>query len=254
MDSRQRFSSRVENYVRYRPGYPAGVVDTLRAECGLSPSSAVADVGSGTGLLARLFLDFGCRVYCVEPNLEMRQAGERLLAGYDRFTSLDGAAEATGLPASSVDFVSAGQAFHWFDPPRARAEFIHILKPGGWVALVWNERRLASTPFLRGYEDLLHRYCTDYDQVNHRNVEEDPDTIPAFFGGDYQVSRFENVQLFDFAGVKGRLESSSYAPEPGQPNYAPMLAELQRLFDQHQQSGQVAFEYDTRLFYGRLRE
>jgi SAM-dependent methyltransferase len=254
MDSRQRFSSRVDNYIRYRPGYPPGVIQTLREECGLVPSSLIADVGSGTGLLARIFLEFGCHVTGIEPNAEMRGAGERLLADFPGFTSLDGSAEATGLPSASVDIVTAGQAFHWFDPIRTRAEFLRILKPAGWAALVWNERRLDSTPFLRGYEALLHTYGTDYDQINHRNVEENPETIPAFFGGVYKVARFDNVQLFDFQGVKGRLESSSYTPEPGHPNYAPMLAELKRLFDEYQQAGQVAFEYDTRMFYGRFQE
>ena len=253
MDSRQRFSTRVDNYIKYRPGYPEGVAATLRDACGLTPVSVVADVGSGTGLLARLFLDFGCRVTGIEPNAEMRAAGERLLAQYPGFTSLDGSAEATGLPSASVDFVTAGQAFHWFDPALAREEFRRILKPGGWVALVWNERRLDSTPFLRDYEALLNTYGTDYQQINHRNVEEDARILPAFFGGEYQVARFEMLQTFGFDGVRGRMESSSYVPEADHPNYQPMLSALRRIFDRHQRDGVVAFEYDTRLFYGKIQ-
>jgi SAM-dependent methyltransferase len=252
VDPRERFSSRVENYIKYRPGYPIGIIETLRYECGLTPDAFIADVGSGTGLLARIFLDFGCHVFGIEPNPEMRAAGERLLGHYRLFTSLDGSAEATGLPTASVNYVTAGQAFHWFDSSRTRDEFRRILKPGGWVALVWNERRLESTPFLRAYESLLQTYGTDYNQINHRNVEESPETIPAFFGGKYKVARFDNVQMFQFEGVRGRLESSSYVPEPAHPNYVPMLAELRRIFDQYQQDGMVAFEYDTRMFYGRL--
>lgn len=254
MDPRDRFSSRVENYIKYRPGYPIGVIETLRDQCGLETGNFVADVGSGTGLLARLFLDFGCHVYGVEPNSDMRAAGERLLAHYRLFTSVDGSAEATGLPTASMDLVTAGQAFHWFDPPRAREEFRRILKPAGWVALVWNERRLQSSPFLRAYEELLQKYGTDYNQINHRNVEENPETIPAFFGGEYRVARFDNVQMFQFEGVRGRLESSSYTPPPGHPNYEPMLAELREMFERYQQDGMVAFEYDTRLFYGHLSD
>jgi SAM-dependent methyltransferase len=251
-DPKQRFSSRVENYVKYRPGYPPGIITTLRAECGLSPRSLVADIGSGTGLLAQLFLDLGCAVTGIEPNAEMRAAGERLLAGYPNFTSRDGSAEATRLPDGSVDFVTAGQAFHWFDPPRARAEFRRILRPDGWVALVWNERRVDSTPFLRDYEALLRTYSGDYEQVNHRAVERSPETIPAFYGGSYREAFFENAQVFDYEGVLGRLRSSSYTPEPGSPAYAPMLAALRRTFDAHQTGGRVVFEYDTHLFYGRL--
>jgi SAM-dependent methyltransferase len=252
MDPKQRFSTRVEHYIKYRPGYPPAVIETLREWCGLKAESVVADVGSGTGILSRLFLDFGCSVYGVEPNPEMRSAAERLLAAYPRFISRDGSAEASGLADNSIDFVTAGQAFHWFDAPRARREFERILHPGGWVVLVWNERRLDSTPFLRDYEALLQGYATDYNQVNHRNVEADPQAIPSFFGGKFTVARFDNQQVFDYRGLEGRLLSSSYTPEPGTPAYQPMLDELGRIFELHQQNGAVTFEIDTRMFYGRL--
>ncbi len=251
-DPKQRFSTRVENYIRYRPGYPPGVIATLQEACGLSPAAWVADIGSGTGLLSRCFLDLGCQVFGVEPNPEMRAAAERLLAGYASFTSLDGAAEATGLPPSSVDFAAAGQAFHWFNPSLARQEFARILRPGGWVVLVWNERRVESTAFLRDYEALLQTCGTDYRQVDHRNVEANPDTLPGFFGGPYHQARFDNAQVFDYVGLEGRLLSSSYAPGPGHPDHELMLTELRRIFDRHQQGGQVVFEYDTKLYYGRL--
>lgn len=231
---------------------PYGVVKTLSDECGLTSAAFVADIGSGTGLLSRLFLDFGCHVFGVEPNAEMRTAGERLLAHYLLFTSLNGTAEATSLPTASVDFTVAGQAFHWFTPAPAREEFRRILKPGGWAVLVWNNRRENEKGFMEAYEVLLKTYGIDYQQVNHRNVEENPDILQAFFGGEYRIAQFVNLQMFDFQGVKGRLESSSYAPEPGHPNYAPMLVDLGRIFDLYQRDGKVAFEYDTRMFFGRL--
>ena len=252
MDPKDRFTSRVENYVKFRPGYPVGVVETLRDACGLTPESFVADIGSGTGLLARIFLDYGCRVYGVEPNPEMRAAGERLLAHYRLFTSLNGSAEQTGLPTAAVEFAVAGQAFHWFAPDLAGKEFRRILKPGGWAALVWNERKTDATPFLRAYEDLLHAYATDYPQVNHRNVENDEDRMRTFFGGHYQVAHFDNAQVFDYEGLKGRLLSSSYTPEPADPRHEAMLAALRRIFDAYQQGGMVSMAYDTRMFYGRL--
>lgn len=254
MDPKSRFSSRVEDYIRYRPGYPPAVIETLAAACGLAPGWRVADIGSGTGLLTRLFLDLGCRVWGVEPNDAMRAAGERLLAAYPGFTSLAGSAEETGLPDASMDMVAAGQAFHWFDPQRARVEFLRILRPGGWAALVWNGRRPDSSPFMRDYEALLREFATDYREVNHRNVEEDLETIPAFFGGPFHRARFDNRQQFDFAGLRGRLLSSSYAPEAGHPNHEPMLAALRRVFDAHQRDGRVSFEYDTQLYYGRLAQ
>jgi SAM-dependent methyltransferase len=242
----------VEDYVRYRPGYPEELVRLLREECGLTSESVVADVGSGTGILSELFLRNGNRVLGVEPNREMREAGERLLAAYTGFTSVAGTAEATTLPDSSVDFVTAGQAFHWFDPDRAREEWVRILRPGGWAVIVWNDRRSEGTPFLEGYETLLLRYGTDYERVTHRQF--DDERLRAFFGqGACEERAFGNEQVFDFEGLRGRLLSSSYTPEPGHPNYEPMLEELRRIFEAHQEDGKVRVEYDTRVYYGQLK-
>ena len=206
MDPVKRFSNRVETYSKYRPGYPPPVVDFLKTECGLSRDSIIADVGSGTGILSELFLKHGNRVFGVEPNREMREAGERILADYSKFKSVEGSAESTSLPDRSVDFITAAQAFHWFDRERTCTEFARILKPGGWVILLWNERRTDSTPFLRDYEDLLLAYGTDYQEVRHENVYEN---IAAFFAPQpFKLQFFENKQVFDYEGLKGRLVSS----------------------------------------------
>ncbi len=251
-DPTQRFSDRVENYVKYRPSYPPAVVDVLQRECGLTATAVVADVGSGPGNLTRLFLDHGNTVFGVEPNRSMREAGERLLQGYPRFHSVDGTAEATTLPDGSVDLVTAGQAFHWFDRARAREEFRRILRAPRWVALIWNERRIASTPFLAAYEHLLLQYGTDYAQVQHRDAADDAALGEFFAPHGYVRASFENRQVFDFDGLQGRLLSSSYAPAAGQPGHEAMLAELRRLFETHQSHGTVTVEYDTQVYYGRL--
>jgi SAM-dependent methyltransferase len=251
LNSTERFSSRVENYIKYRPAYPQAIVETLAAECRLSPGSIIADVGSGTGILTRLFLENGNRVFGVEPNREMREAGERLLSGFPQFNSVAGTAEKTTLAEQSVDFVVAGQAFHWFDPARARVEFARILKPGGWVVLAWNSRRSSGTPFLETYERLLQTYGTDYDAVKEQRI--DAEAIGGFFAGaTFQLKTFDNRQLFDYEGLRGRLLSSSYTPEEGHPNYVPMLEMLASIFQAHQVNGQVALEYDTLLYYGQL--
>jgi ubiquinone/menaquinone biosynthesis C-methylase UbiE len=251
MDPTQRFSDRVENYVKYRPDYPAAIIATLRADCQLAGASVIADVGSGTGILTRLFLKSGAHVFGIEPNHEMRAAGERLLEGYTRFTSIAAAAEATTLPAHSVDFVTAGQAFHWFDRQQARQEFLRILKPHGWVVLIWNERRTEGTPFLEAYEKLLLTYAIDYTSVDHRLVTDE--VVAAFFRpGAFKLEVFENSQLQDFQGCQGRLLSSSYTPRTDHPNYAPMLVELRSIFDAYQVNGMVSFEYDTKMYYGQL--
>jgi SAM-dependent methyltransferase len=244
-----RFSDRVENYVRYRPGYPDEIVALLRQECGLTKDSVIADIGSGTGKLSELFLRAGCHVFGVEPNREMREAGERM--EFSNFTSVDGSAEATTLPAQSVDFVTAGQAFHWFEHHRSRAEFVRILKPGGRVVIIWNDRQDDTTPFLAAYERLLEQFGTDYAQAHHRRSDK-PEVIHAFFGAEPRFKNFHNVQQFNFEGLKGRLLSSSYAPVAGQPKHEEMLAELKRIFESHQQNGTVAFEYDTHVYYGHL--
>jgi SAM-dependent methyltransferase len=247
----QRFSSRVENYIKYRPGYPIGVVETLAKECGLTMQSIIADIGSGTGILSELFVKNGSRVFGVEPNREMREAGERFLKKYSTFTSVDGTAEATTLADRSADFVTAGQAFHWFDRDRARREFSRILRPNGWVVLIWNERLTDTSAFLRAYEELLQKYGTDYTAVDHRNV--DADAIAGFFAPQpFTLRKFENRQVVDFDGAKGRLLSSSYTPEPGHPNYQPMLDEFRSIFDKHTVDSQVAFDYVTLMYFGHL--
>src|ERR1700678_1940440 len=169
-NSTSRFSDRVENYVRYRPGYPPEVMQELKTECGLNPRHVVADVASGTGIWTRLLLENGNPVFGVEPNPEMREAGEGLLGAFPKFTSVAGAAEATTLADHSVDFVTAAQAAHWFDRAGARREFVRILKPGGWLVLLWNERLTDSTAFLREYEQLLLTYATDYQDIRHEHT------------------------------------------------------------------------------------
>ena len=246
-----RFSDRVENYVRYRPGYPPEVLVVLRAECGLRPEHVVADIASGTGAFTRLLLDNGNHVFAVEPNAEMREAGSRLLDSYINLTSVAGTAEETTLPSASVEFVTAAQAAHWFERGRAREEFSRILKPDGWCVLIWNERRTANTHFLRDYEELLLTYGTDYKEVRHERTTA---TIHEFFApAPYQERAFDLRQRFDYEGLAGRLLSSSYAPLAGHPNHAPMMRKLERIFNAHSQSNVVEFEYNTRVFYGRLK-
>jgi SAM-dependent methyltransferase len=250
-DPKKRFSTRVYNYIKYRPSYPKGVIDLLKEECGLSKASVVADVGSGTGILSELLLKVGSHVFGVEPNKEMREAGEKLLSEYDRFTSIEASAEATTLSDKSIDIITASQAFHWFDRARAKEEFLRILKPGGWVVLIWNDRQTTTTPFLVEYEQLLQTYATDYKVVNHKEL--DPGAIGSFFApGGFILKTFENKQIFDFQSLKGRLLSSSYVPEEGHPNYEIILEKLRETFDRYNVEGKVAFEYETVVYYGRL--
>jgi SAM-dependent methyltransferase len=246
----RRFSGRVADYRRYRPGYPLALLECFRRDLGLEPSHRVADVGSGTGKLSEMLLRHGNVVFGVEPNPEMRRAAEAVLRDFPGFRSVDGSAESTGLPDASVDCIVAAQAFHWFHAERARREFARIGQPGSRTALVWN-RRLESSPFLRAYENLLLRLSLDYAAVDHRK-KSDPRILSDFFGGGFRRATFPHAQILDWEGLRGRVLSASYVPAPGHPRHDAMFRELRRLFDEHRQDGRVAFEYETEVYWGRL--
>jgi SAM-dependent methyltransferase len=251
-DPKERFSDRVGDYVRFRPGYPAAVFELLARECALGPGSAVADVGSGTGIFTRALLATGAHVTAVEPNAAMREAAERSIAAADasRFVSADASAEATTLPPGSVDLVTVAQAFHWFDPPRARAEFARILRPSGMVVLVWNQRRASA--FNADYEGMLEQFAPEYGAVSEQSRAAEP-KLRAFYAPSVAgVARFHHEQRLDEEALRGRLMSSSYAPRAGDPLHGPMLRRLAEIFATHARGGTVAFEYEALVWYGRL--
>jgi len=245
-----RFSDRAEDYAKYRPHYSADIVTALRQACGLQLEHLIADVGCGTGMLAEIFLDNGNRVIGVEPNREMRLAGEKYLAVYPNFSMVEGSAEGTTLAPASVDFVIAGQAFHWFRPREARVEFARILKPGGWAVLVWHDRDSQSTPFLHAYEAFVRQHSTDYERVTHTLVNYA--TLQHFYG-PHEMRRIQqhNRQRLDFDGLRGRLLSSSYIPKSGE-RYEAMISALPQLFSAHAVEGHVVLEYETKIYYGHL--
>ena len=249
-NSTTRFSNKVENYIKYRPHYPIEVIDYLKSENILKKDSVIADIGSGTGISAEMFLKNGNTVYGVEPNKEMREAAECLLSNYKNFISVNGTAEVTSLGIHSIDLIVAAQAFHWFDFDKTKAQFKRILKPKGNVVLLWNARLTDTTPFLKDYEKMLVDYGTDYLEVRHDNLGKV--VFEDFFEGKYSIKTFKNFQLFDYDGVKGRLLSSSYIPAESDPNYKPMLNELKRIFGMHNKNGRVSIEYETQVIAGKL--
>lgn len=253
MDATRRFSSRVGNYVRYRPGYPHAVLEPLRERYGLTARSVIADVGSGTGLLSRLFLEHGNRVFGVEPNPEMRRAGERFLGEYGGFASVDATAEETGLSEGSVDFVVAGQAFHWFDPGPTKDEFGRILRDGGRVVLIWNVRRKEGSAFSVAHEKLLRAHGTDYAENNHERRASPAEIRRFFYPQPVHDHVSANSQVCDWDAFKGRVLSSSYMPDEGGPGYAPMVKDLEKLFREFQSGGLITLEYDTRVHVGEIR-
>lgn len=245
-----RFSDRVENYIKYRPGYPGGVIDLLSKKCGLTRQTIVADIGCGPGTSSRMFLDNGNRVFGVEPNAAMRASAAEQLLRYPWFIPVDGTAEATSLKSASVDMVVAAQAFHWFDPVNTRIEFLRILKPGGHIVLMWNKRRLGGTPFLAEYEVFLLKHARDYAEVRHENIDEYK--LEAFFQTPYDTVTFENSQVFDLEGLKGRMLSSSYMPTESDAVFPAVAEELSHLFAKHAENGRIKVFYDTRVYYSHV--
>lgn len=247
----QRFTSRVENYRKYRPGYPPEIIPYLAEHTGFTHQSIIADIGSGTGLLTQLFLEFGNTVFAIEPNQAMRAAAEEALSKYPNFTSLDASAEATTLPDQSIDLIAAAQAFHWFDHAKTKIEFQRILKPGGTVLLIWNTRDQSSL-IVRAYEEVIDAYCPKRASVVHSKTTNQT-VIENFFAPHPVTSHsFPNSQTFDYPALRGRLLSSSYAPPEDHPNHLPMLTALKQAFDRHQVDGLVEFKYRTELFLGMV--
>jgi SAM-dependent methyltransferase len=247
----ERFSSRVENYVRYRPSYPPAAIALLQEHCGLRPGATVADLGSGTGILTQLLLASGAQVFGVEPNDGMRGAAEVLLAGAPRFHSVRGTAEDTTLASGSVDLLVAGQAFHWFKVERARREALRLLRPGGYGALLWNEHPSEGSAFLQDFERLARAHAPEYDQVVGSRAD-----VPAmreFLGGTMELATFPNQQVFDYPGLIGRLMSSSWAPEAGHPQHQPLLEDMRGVFERHAHEGRVIFPYVTLVYWGQMR-
>lgn len=247
----ERFSTRVEAYARHRPSYPPQAIELLAARCGLVPGAVVADLGSGTGILTELLLGQGAEVLAVEPNAGMRAAAEAQLAQHARFRSVAGSAEATTLAPDSVDLLTAGQAFHWFDLERARTEAQRILRRGAWAALLWNERPREASPFLADYEALLTEHAPEYARITASRADET--SMRAFLGPGMQLATFPNQQLLDFEGLEGRLMSSSYAPEPGDANHATMIALLRQAFDRHAHDGRIVMPYRTLVYFAQPR-
>ncbi len=251
MDPTRRFSDRVAVYAKHRPTYPKEIIDLLKVQCGLEHGAVVADIGSGTGQLAKLFLAAGYMVIGVEPDPKMRQAGANILKPYPQFKSVAGRAESTNLANNSIDFIATAQAFHWFNPAQARSEFMRILKYNGWVVLVWNVMRTSATTFQKAYHNLLSTFGTDYENI--RKAHADPEAIRSFFeSSTVDVQTFANHQELNYEGLEGRLLSSSFTPNKGQPGHNEMLQALKTIFRDHRQQGKVTIEYDTKVFYGRI--
>jgi SAM-dependent methyltransferase len=248
-DSIERFSDRADNYAKFRPSYPDVMVRFLRTI--VVPPAIVADIGSGTGILTRQLLDGGYELFAVEPNDRMRAEAERILSDHPCFRSVRGTAEETTLLDRSVDLITCAQAFHWFDRVRAKSEFCRILKGTGGVALVWNERLDDASELNRKYDEILRRWAPEYPNLSHRQVGLE-DMRSFFAPGEFELYTFPNDQNLDREAFLGRLLSSSYVPNVGQPGHREIVDAAGQVFDEYEAEGKVIFAYETRLYLGRF--
>ncbi len=243
-----RFSDRVDNYVKFRPSYPSKAIEYL-TEIGISKKSDVADIGSGTGIVSKLLIDKVNNLYGIEPNNEMRNAAEKDLCKYSNYISINGSAETTTLNNESIDFITVAQAFHWFDREKSLIEFRRILRSSGQLILIWNNR-INNTPFLKGYDQLLLKYGTDYKEINHQNITDGE--LESLFVKNYKKKIFDNFQKFDLEGLKGRLFSSSYTPTPEDPEYNLLNNGIEDLFNRFNDNGKILFNYKTEIYSGSI--
>ncbi len=251
VENKSLFSGKASIYSRYRPGYPKDLIEILMKETGFNQGWVVADIGSGTGILSRLFLENGNRVYCIEPNSDMRSESVKYNSGFQNCTVLNGTAENTGLESNSVDIAVAGQSFHWFDPVAARIEMIRILKDGGYAALIWNNRSEDEGSLSRGYDNICSRYSHNYQGTGNSRISSA--TFQTFFEGGYKMFKILNNQELDLDGILGRYFSASYALGPEDPDYGKAVESLNELFRKFQKNGYATMEYETQIFIGQLQ-
>ena len=251
MKPADRFSNRADAYTRGRPSYPAALVERLESAGALHAGSTVVDLGVGTGLSAEPFLQRGYMVIGVEPNGDMRSAGDQHLRQFASYRSVAAAAEVTSLPAAVAELVIAGQAFHWFDVPRVASEARRMLKRGGWAALIWNDRQSTGSAFLAGYEALLRTHGIDYAKLLHRHVDEA--AIARFFAPvRAEVATFDNPRSLDRDDLIALAGSASYLPAAGDARHHALMHALHALFEAHAHDGTVQMMYRTRMHYARV--
>lgn len=249
MKNTERFSNRVADYIKYRPHYPTSVIGVLKNEMGFSKDWEVADIGSGTGISTKLFLDNGNTVNAVEPNKEMRVAAEEIFGDIPNFKSVNGTAEETTLATGTIKLIVAAQAFHWFNVEACKREFERIAVKPAYVLLMWNERSY-KPGFLHEYEETLFKYIPGY--ANAHNPAEQEKDIAALLPTGFAKHTVPNSQHLTLNGLKGRLKSSSYCPVEGQEGYEPLMTAVEKLFNQYTQDGVVHFDYDCNLYIGKV--
>ena len=248
MDYTNRFSGKGEIYAKARPKYAAGLFDYLKNAMGVPAGSVFADVGSGTGIFAEQLLDCGYKVFAVEPNADMRKKAEEKLSANRNFVSVVGSDGNMNLPDKSVDYVTAAQAFHWFDAEAFRRECRRVLKPGGKVILVYNARDMKADG-IKALANLHSRYNPEFHGFSNGMSHE---KCMNFFTGTCDVFRADNTQVYDRQGYVNFALSSSYSLKAGDTRYAEYLKDIGKIFDTFSVDGFIAVPTETVAYIGTV--
>lgn len=246
----EKFTGKADVYAKYRPSYPDSLIDYLYSEIGFNENSLIADIGAGTGILTELLLKKKSFVYGVEPNDDMRCVAECSITKYKNYTSVKATAENTTLKSSSVDFITTAQAFHWFDRELFKHECNRILKPGGKVILIWNNRD-GQSPQVIENDKVNREYCPHFTGFSGGMSGDSSDDYNDFFkDGIYKNKVFDNSLIFNEDYFIGRNLSASYAPKVTDKNYIPYITELKRLFVKYSDNGLISIPNYTHSYIG----
>lgn len=252
MNTTVKFNGIANEYTQSRPGYAPEFIECLFDKYGFSASSVIADIGSGTGKLAKQILDKGCNVFCVEPNNDMRLVAERELCGYPNFKSVAGSAEKTLLHDNSVDFITTAQAFHWFDTKNFKAECSRILKQYGKVFLVWNMRNNEAAVNQELYK-IYSEFCPEFKGFSG-GIKPHDNRIKYFFDNNYEYITFDNPLYFDRERFINRSLSGSYSLKKGDCNFNSYIDAINKVFDAFENNGIVKIENQTVSYIGAVNQ
>lgn len=250
MNEIERFTGRVEDYERYRLGYPLEMLRTLESKCMLRLRHFIADIGAGTGLLSQLFLEHGNAVIAIEPNPEMRAACERLASFWPGLTVKNATAEDTGLPDTCVDVIGVGRAMHWFDFEAAMREFRRILRPNGWIVLAANGRSGLSKQE-HELEHIFVEHAPDYKHVKER-YQVHHQVTPQLRPESLVRKKIYGEQHVTLDHFLGQVQSYSWTPRLGDPRHEPMQKALREHFDHWHTGGVLHMKTACYITAGQL--
>ncbi len=250
MNETDKFTGLAGYYNASRPAYSNELIDALYKNYGFCANSTIADIGSGTGKFASQLLERGSMVYCVEPNADMMNTAIVRLKCYDRFIPVSGGADNTGLSDNCVDYITAAQSFHWFNPDTFKKECKRILKKDGLVCLIWNVHDMSCDINLESCS-LYQKYCPDFKGFSN-GIHDDTSPIKGFFNRKYEYIQYENPILYDRDKFLSRSLSASYTLKPNDPKYDEYCQALNDLFNKYEKDGIVTIKNYSCAYIGRI--